>query len=850
MNNTELFFDRPWLLLLALPALGLILLPWLRISPKRRKSFRHIAALVLHSLAAVLLVLILARTAITRTTDSQAVVLVVDLSDSTQSVHPTIRENAAQLAQLIGKNAPVEVVVFANDCVYSHQWDDSLSPTRADASDLGAALEFAYSKLPDDRAGRIILLTDGKQTDGSAESAAQYLHSQGVRIDAVYYDIPLYTAEVQLADFIAPQTVYAGAQAELTVELQSNTYAKGTLTVYDNDVLLTTLEVETIVGTKPIPLTVQIDDTQPHTYRAVLECERDTLPQNNEVQVCVQVKDMPSVLLIAGNRPQSASLVQLLQQKNRVTVVDPEDAPKRLSEMCRYDGMILANVDADRLPWEYDRLLEQYVSQFGRSLLVLGGPNTLMYGNMQGTAFEEMLPVKMSLSRTGNEDPVAMMLVMDCSLSMSQDSTYMSLAKQGAIRCVEGMTDNDYVGVITFSRTATVEAELAKNTRERKDQLNRIVSGLTTAQGTYYTDALKLAHEQLLQSDIAIKHILFISDGSPADTEYRDLIPQIAQDGISITTIGLGYTSSTLETMANTTGGQYHYVTDATSLPDIMLTLTETMSINSLITGQFQPVVAEQTLLTDGLGAIPSLQGYLGTTLKQGAQEILTTQEKHPVYATWQYGAGKVSYFAGDLSADWCSQWLNSESGTSLIHAMVSHTLGDAHPSSTMTAQFTPYTKTAQLTVQTTDTEEYTLTATVGEKDYPMHRLEPGVYYTSFPTPSAGIYPVTVTQTDAQGTVIDILQTTLAMNWSTEYDAMASQGQPLVEAVCAFSGGMVTDDLQAHANVKMPSVAVIFDFTPIFSMLILGILLADIAIRKIRWKDLKNYWLILKNRKK
>ena len=100
MSNTELFFDRPWLLLLIIPALLLLVLPWLRIPKARRRSTRHIAVLALRSLATALLVLVLARTAITRTSSSQAVILVVDLSESTASVQDAMAQNAQELTQL------------------------------------------------------------------------------------------------------------------------------------------------------------------------------------------------------------------------------------------------------------------------------------------------------------------------------------------------------------------------------------------------------------------------------------------------------------------------------------------------------------------------------------------------------------------------------------------------------------------------------------------------------------------------------------------------------------------------------------------------------------------------------
>lgn len=848
MSNTELFLDRPWLLLLAIPALLMILIPYFRLNAKRRRSFRKLAPMVLHCLIALLLVLILAQAAIVRTTDSQAVILVLDLSHSTQRVRENIQQKALQIMDMIDKRTPVGVVAFGDDCVYD-AGPEGLTPVRTDASNIGAALEYAYSQLPEQRAGRIILMSDGKQTDGDADSTAQYLQSQGVRIDAVYFDTDQLTAEVQVSALTAPDRVYAGQDVTLTAELRCNTFTNAVLSLYDNGTLLSTTETKLVVGSNMVELTAPIDDLQPHTYRLVIEPERDTLPENNEALAYVTVADQPSVLLIAGKNAQTAQLEQLLQEKNHVTTVSASKAPRSLTNLCDYDGVILCNVNARDLPKEYDSLLEEYVRRFGRSLLAVGGENTYMYGNMQDTALEEMMPVRFSLSRSSEDDPVALILVIDCSLSMSQQSTYMSVAKQGAIKCVEAMTDNDYVGIISFNRTAAVEAELTQNDRTNKDSLNRIISGLTTSQGTYYTDALALAHEQLNKSDVSTKHVLFVSDGSPADVSYQNLIPQMVADGISISTIGLGYSSSLLEAMASSSGGQYYFVDEASNLPDIMLTLTEQISVNSLITGSFSPLVAQQTALTQGLDALPPLDGYLGTTVKQGAQAPITTDQEHPIYATWQYGAGTVSCFTSDLGPQWCGPWLESEAGRSLILRMVSATLGSTRQDSSLTAQYTRQAKSAMLTVHTAEAGEYSLTVTAGDAVYPMQQIKAGVYQVSLPTPEAGVYPVTVTQTRSNGHVLDTLDHAVVASWSTEYDAFSASGETLMHTVCSYSGGTITEDLQVLADIRAEAVQVVFDFMLPFGIIIFISLLADITIRRLRWKDIKNYWLMFKYRK-
>ena len=67
MNEFRLTFETPWVLLLLLPVLALILVPWFFVPRKQRRGFRNTAPAVLHSLLAVILVFVLAGTGLSWT---------------------------------------------------------------------------------------------------------------------------------------------------------------------------------------------------------------------------------------------------------------------------------------------------------------------------------------------------------------------------------------------------------------------------------------------------------------------------------------------------------------------------------------------------------------------------------------------------------------------------------------------------------------------------------------------------------------------------------------------------------------------------------------------------------------
>ena len=859
MSNIELSFENPWYLLLAIPTFAIILLPFFRLPVRRRKTFRKITPVVLHMIVVTLLVLVISGFTVVENSDEQAVLLLVDLSDSTETVQAEIENHAQQLLELIDERTPVGVIVFGQTKVYSVEFEDdrsfSVAKIDTDATDIDSALEYASTLLPTDRAGHIILLSDGKQTDGDALSTAQYLATRGIRIDAVYFDTTNFASdEVQIGSFVSPDGAYVGDEMIFTADIESNTDTEITLTLYDGETQIATLTQSVKTGSNVFELNCIAESSGMHAYRLILETQSDTLTKNNESYAYVNVSGGSTVLVIADTIGNGEILAGLLGEDSEVTTVTARNAPDSIIELCDYDEVILSNVDYDQLPNGYDELLGTYVSVFGRSLLAVGGTDTFMYGNMGGTLLEEMLPVTFTLQEDSEAASVALMLVLDCSSSMSQTSTYLSVAKQGAIKCVEAMTGNDYVGVISFNSRAYLHSSLVEATESNKDTLTRTISGLTTSRGTYYTEGLQMAHQELLKSDAEVRHIIFLSDGQPSDRGYTEAVQSASADGITVSTIGLGYSSSILETLAEYGNGRYYYVSKASDLPNIMLSETEQVTVSSLITGEFTPIVAKESDLTASVPgtALPNIYGYLGTTIKEEATAYITTDEGHPIYAAWTYGTGTVACFTSDLIGDWSSAWIADAAGVGVTQQMIATTLSDIHHDSSMNAQITVRGQTTDITITTAGSTENALNLTAeyngSTKSYVLTQTQPGVFTTSIKTADSGVYELMVIQADDSGSIVDYLETAVAVSYSGEYDAFANSGEPLLNTLCSYSDGALFTDMQKLANVKVGSIRIIFNPMALFGIVALLLMLADIAIRKLRWKDIRNYFITRKSK--
>lgn len=861
MNSINITFDNPWLLLLLLPASAIVLIPFLLLPKNRKNTVKKILPVILHMCIIIALVLILSGFKIVRTSKNQTVMILADFSDSTSSVHQQILACSQEIIDIVKDTEAVGVIAFGDDSIYSIKTSDNskkmeIFTVDSDATNLEAALEYAMRVMPADMSKRIIILSDGLETDGDAMNAAYHLYTQGVRVDAMYFDTTnIATSEMQINNFVAPEGGYVGEKAVFSIEITSNTDAAAELRLYEDNALLDTLEVNVAKGSNVINFETIPQNAGLHTYRVELDTEEDTIAKNNMSYAFLNIAGEASVLIISDTIANAKLLETLLLTENTVDTVTQQNAPKSIIELCNYDEVILLNVDNDKLPDGYDVLLEQYVSIFGRSLIAVGGSSTYMYGNMSGTAFETMLPVELSLKQENEGRSVALMLVLDCSMSMvNNGSNYLSLAKQGAIKCVNAMNDRDYVGIVSFNRKAYLDAPLTAATKNNKELLNRVISSINSSAGTYYTQALYAAYDELMTSNADVRHIIFLSDGEPSDTGYYEAVEQMKQDGITVSTIGLGFSSSILSELAQIGDGRYYYVSDSSDLPDIMLSETSQVTVNSYITGSFLPIITVGSELTNNLtdsrGVLPPVYGYLGTTVKEDAVAYITTNDGHPIYARWQYGNGTVACFTSDLIGQWSSEWFTNPVGQRLILNMVKTTTDDVHHDSSLTYDITISGKTANITVYTaaTDNNKTDSTLTVASSysgattTYTLTNTASGIYKGEIILNSPGIYELMIVQSEGEN-IIDYSTGAVSLPYHEEYNAFPDNQSGFLSNICTTTGGKLANDIKDLVNIKLPFERWVYNPLVLLGIITVILIIADIAVRRLKWSAIKNIFI-------
>ena len=170
-------FVFPWALLLLPIAVGVTL--WIeRKYRKFRRSLKNRVTLALRLLLITLLVLAIAGPSILLPSGANVTWILLDVSDSTASAQGEAQQRLAQAMGQIPQGEQVGVIAFgANAMVEAPLAGESRfsgvrTAIRPEGSDLSGALRLAGALIPEESAGRIVVVSDGQTDDAKATAAA------------------------------------------------------------------------------------------------------------------------------------------------------------------------------------------------------------------------------------------------------------------------------------------------------------------------------------------------------------------------------------------------------------------------------------------------------------------------------------------------------------------------------------------------------------------------------------------------------------------------------------------------------------------------------------------------------
>lgn len=525
------------------------------------------------------------------------------------------------------------------------------------ATNLAGALDHARDTFRPGDAVRLFLVTDGRATRGDTEAALQATKLRGVKVFPVLVDTPaedpLFVEGMQ-----APAQVFVGDELTAAVRIASQNDGEVRVTLRRRGTIVATETVQVIRGVTTwshtmtadaagsVPLDVQVEPID----------VPDGHPENNSFSSFTRVRQVPRLLVGSHRKKGAMALIRALEKANLKVEVRPFSAlPASAAGLDPYSAVFLDSPGGQDLTTSQLEAVEAYVDRKGGGLLLSVGKRSLARGTWLREKLENALPV--DLVPRAEESPFALYLLLDSSSSMS--GAPIAQVKFAAKRIISMMAGR-FLGVIHFNAAAHVAVPLQQvrsGLRVRTD-----IDAIRAAGGTAFSPALERALVELVQLGIPERHVLLLSDGQPSDAHLiRQLYQTIDTEGIKVSTVGIGQNvnRSMLAEIAQRCGGRYYDVRDLSQIVTIFEEEVERLIGPPYDESTFSPVLAkDHALATPWVGKpLPDLHGYVGTTLKKGAQAAMLTPYGDPVLATWQYRLGRVAVWTGDLHGPWSRDW-------------------------------------------------------------------------------------------------------------------------------------------------------------------------------------------------
>lgn len=898
MTNYTLMFTNPWLLLLLIPALGIALVPYFLVKKKYRRNRNRICSLILHCAAMSIAIFLLAGVTYSYDVSNKEneLILLVDCSASNETQTAVKDEFIETVIDLCDDNYKVGVVKFGYNQLYVAEMSNNsaevfkkyLESENPDvsATDVASALKYASSLFKTPSTSKIVLISDGIETDNAAMSVIKSIAAEGIRVDTAYYPNEA-NDEVQIVGVQLPDyKVNVGANFVIGVDVKSNfgladfdftsiQNAVVDITVYDNGVEGAT---ETFIlenGEQTLNIIHRFDLPGMHKLELKIKNSYDTSNKNNSYFTYVKLDDLNNILLLESKSGESAKLQALLTDNYgfNVTAVctstETDRIPMSIKQLCSYEEVILVNIAHSDLPDGFEDLLFRYVNQFGGGLLTVGGENdtaadgTLVphaYDSLDlaDTLYAELLPVQV----VDYTPPIAVMIVIDCSGSMSMGK--FEQAQKGALSCLDALSTRDFCGVMSFDTEAGEEISVIPVSQKDKivKAINDVGKGADAGSGgTIFSTAIDNAGRALAAVKAERRHIIIVTDGQPSDTinDFGPIIDNNVKSGITMSVVGIQTGEADKPKMAEACergNGNFYSVSqgELTMLPTIMHNDLTMESISGIRYGEeFTPSVRDYVssiMAGVNLGEIPPLTGYYGSRLKDDKSVVVPLMgEFVPIYAQWKKGEGTVGSFMCDLEGIWSDKFMNDVVGQNIIVNIVRNLFpSQAIETDELNALVRQDNYTVQVSVSSQlnegDKVELNVTPLTDEAltfytdPIPVESTDGYTRFT-FNITCAGVYQIDIVKKDANGNILATITRYYSFSYSQEYNnfpAKELMGEEYMQALATDGRGIVVEYAIDVFDVFDKYVHVEVD--PRIGLLIAAIviMLLDIAVRKFKFK--------------
>ncbi|MCH5142400.1 MAG: VWA domain-containing protein [Clostridiales bacterium] len=907
MSNIS--FDNAYWLLIAVPLIVLFTIPFAIATRKENVNGHSITSYVLHIIMAVIIAFAAAGTGITTTLTETNVYVVADVSYSVRENLDTIDGYIRNIK--LPHNSKLGLVCFGKDYEVVSEMGNprdvgSVKNSNVDDSEtnVAEALEYTATLFKEDVIKRVVLITDGSQTDTSDSyaitRAVDSLIAQGIKVDAIYLDSNLKegTKEVQISEVKATNTAFLNSNetAEVTIRTSYNTNA--VVTLYLDGQMYRERAVTLTAGYNTVSFDLVTARNGTFDYEVHVEAEGDDNPFNNSYLFTQIVSSNIKVLAVTEKWADVVTIVERYGGKASIDVFEYDssvtpstktqfinkyagngkinihrlnrDIPFTIEQIIGYDEIILADVNMTNLTnyTEFAKNLNTAVSTFGKSLVTFGNLQIQNISDPDIIQFKNMLPVNFG----GSEDPKIYTFVIDSSRSMDHLSHF-DLAKQLCARLIDILNDDDYVCVVTFNGDVKM-VQPPRPLTSRADIIDAI-NKLEARQGTVIGRGLEMAYQYMGDDSLySNKQIMLITDGLSygSSSDAPDVLARemYNEAGIVTSVFDVGRQGSDsdganlvaknlLNKIASNGHGNYFFADNEDSLSDAKFGEVAQQVSVSIIEAETTVNASQRwDKVLNGIdtSAIPDVSGYVYSTIKAGATNVLTVNHKkstgitpRPLYSYWSYGTGQVSSFTSQMAGKWVQNW--SDSGVLLdfmdnvFYSNTPKVKSDAPFNVAVTREGKmAYVEVTPAVLHFNASAKIEIIKPSGEVETADFKFNSSYYFYEFTTDDIGKYNVTISYT-YYGTD-HLADASFNISYSPEYDEFYPSDITVLYKALDGRGTVADNENLKLENDPDEVATYIVQLTVPLLIAVVALFVVDIIVRKLKWDDVITFIKFLK----
>ncbi len=849
-------FERPTLAPLVTVAVALVALRWLAPGPGPGPQRRVLSGLLAWASAMTCALVVLGLSSDAPPVDRQVAVLVVDRSRSMDLVPDAPARIAREMASAepsMRAEDRLGLVALGADAALEMEprWHHGTRPPPVvvdrDATDLAAGIRRALTAVPDDAAGRIVLLTDGDATRGDTVAAAAEARMAGVRVDAVELTPPD-RADVRVRSLEAPPTLAAGESFELRALIVAPAPVEVDVEIERDGTTVHTSRTRLETGEQVVRLRQVAPREGSHRYEIRIKAlapALDAVAANNHAVALVRVRGASTALVLEGDEGRGEFVAGSLRTAGfHVEVGDGAAVPEGVAGMAGYDLIVLSDIPASALSTAQTHALASYTRDLGGGLLLLAGDRSLGAGGYRDTPVEEVSPVRFE-PPPERRPSRSLVLALDTSGSMIDPTpagpTKITLASEAVARAIAQLGPADQVGVALVDTQVRWSTPLGPVSA----MAYRGGPGAEARGGGILVDvALDASYAALRSSSDEIRHVILFSDGDDAEQigGCRERVAAALAAGIttSVVALGQGKHVEALAALAAAGGGRFHLVdlAHADRLPAVFAEEAGRLGDSSLRDISFRPVAATPGVSLRGVdvASAPPLGGYAVTTPRARAAIHLTGPGGDPLLAVWSVGLGRAAAFMSDLKDRWGLAWTSWPGAARLVGQLgreLARRLDDPRLRLEGEVQGRTLRVRATVTGARAPSDPWRrLTVTIAAPDgttttRPLEPVGLGSYAAEAPALATGAYLVTAVDESSHQPV-----GTCAL-WAADDELRQASGHDLLVQVTSLTGGRLRTTLAGLFDERLARRGSPTPLAPTLLPLAALLLVASVASRRL-----------------